>query len=270
MFKTIAKNLLPRRMWTQLRLLRIRNRIKTFSRRTVTHKFGHDQLRVLLADPQGEGWYDHDWQLLPELELLKQGRLKPGARVFDIGAHQCIVALLLAKVVGERGSVVAVEPSLHNVAIGEQNKILNQASQVCIVRGAVAESSGAIAVSENLNAQVDDGSQEWGSIQVPSFSIDELSRRFGTPDVIFLDVEGYECQALAGARETLRDGPDCFVEVHQGEGLEKFGSVSKLLSFFPRDAFCLYIRIENQVDFVPMQSEGELPKERFFLVALHK
>jgi len=232
--------------------------------------FGHDQLQVLLADPQGAGWYDHDWQALPELELLQQGKLKHGARVFDIGAHQCVVALLLAKLVGENGFVLALEPSSHNVAVGEQNKRLNHAGQICIVQGAVAESSGTIAVSRGLNAQVDNGSREWGTMQVPSFSIDDLSRRYGTPDVVFLDVEGYECQALAGARTTLRSGPDCFIEVHQGHGLEKFGTVSGVLSFFPRKDFRLYVRIENQPGFSELLAESVLPQERFFLVALHR
>ncbi len=270
MLKAIVKRFLPPRLWAQLRVLRIQNGIKTFRRRTVVHTFGRDRLQVLLADPQGAGWYDHDWQVLPELELLQQGKLKSGARVFDIGAHQCVVALLLANVVGENGFVLALEPNHHNVEVGEQNKMLNSARQISIVMGAVAESTGIIGVSKALNAQVADGAQEWGFVKVPSYSIDDLSREYGIPDVIFLDVEGYECQALSGARETLRSGPDCFVEVHLGEGLEKFGTVSKVLSFFPQEDFCLYVRTEGQPNFAPMKSESELPQERFFLVALHR
>ena len=59
----------------------------------------------------GAGWYDHDWPELPEIALLKQHGLRPGARVFDIGAHQGVVALMLSKTVGPEGFVLAVEAS---------------------------------------------------------------------------------------------------------------------------------------------------------------
>ncbi len=271
MIKTLAKNILPRSLWTQLRVLRIQSGIKSYERKTVSHMFGNDQLQVLLADPQGAGWYDHDWKVLPELELLKQGKLQRGARVFDMGAHQCVVALLLAKIVGEDGFVLAVEPNAHNVAVGKENSRLNRAEkQMHILQAAVAESSGMVTVSKSLNCQVDDNSHEWGSMLVPSFSIDDLGREYGTPDVLFLDVEGYECRALSGAVETLKSGPDCFVEVHVGAGLEKFGSVAALMSFFPSSNYSLFVRTEGQDDFVELPACADLPKERFFLVALHR
>ena len=113
MLKAIAKQFVPPGIWTQLRLMRMQWGITSYSQRTAHHRFGSCELEVLLADPEGAGWYDHDWQELPELALLKQGRLKPGARVFDIGAHQCVVALMLAKVVGQDGFVLALEPNPH-------------------------------------------------------------------------------------------------------------------------------------------------------------
>jgi len=271
MIKALAKNILPRSLWTQLRVLRIQSGIQSYPRKTVSHMFGDHQLQVLLADPQGAGWYDHDWKALPELELLKQGKLRRGARVFDMGAHQCVVALLLAKIVGEDGFVVAVEPNAHNVSVGKENSRLNRAEkQIHVLQAAVAESSGTVTVSKSLNCQVDDNSHEWGSMQVPSFSIDDLGREYGTPDVLFLDVEGYECRALSGAVETLKSGPDCFVEVHVGAGLEKFGSVSALMSFFPSSQYSLFVRTEGQDNFTELPASGDLPRERFFLVALHK
>ncbi len=57
-----------------------------------------------------EGWYDHDWvDVMNEITLLRKSRLKVGARVFDIGAHQAVVALLLSRTVGPTGEVIAVE-----------------------------------------------------------------------------------------------------------------------------------------------------------------
>jgi len=42
------------------------------------------------------------------------------------------------------------------------------------------------------------------------------------PNVLFIDIEGYEIPALLGATETFCTTPDSFVEVHAGVGLERF------------------------------------------------
>jgi hypothetical protein len=39
------------------------------------------------------------------------------------------------------------------------------------------------------------------------------------PDILFIDVEGFEVHALKGATHTLQGRPDCFIEVHVGCGL---------------------------------------------------
>ncbi len=57
-------------------------------------------MTVSLEDGLAQGWYDYDWPEVPEITLLGKNSLKPGAKVFDIGAHQGVVALMLAKIVG--------------------------------------------------------------------------------------------------------------------------------------------------------------------------
>ena len=55
---------------------------------------------------------------LPELVLLREsGALRQGSNVFELGAHQGIVALILADAVGPQGTVIAVEAERHNVSL---------------------------------------------------------------------------------------------------------------------------------------------------------
>ncbi len=53
-------------------------------------------------------------------------------------------------------------------------------------------------------------------------TIDGLASRFGLPDVVLIDVEGYESHVLAGAANTLALGAtDFLVEIHDETTLRR-------------------------------------------------
>jgi len=267
MLKEIIRTLVPRGMWTRLRMMRMRHMLASYKRRRVRHCYGGYELDVELVDPMSEGWYDHDYPELSEITLLKGHGLRPGATVFDIGAHQCVVAMMLSKTVGPAGRVVALEANADNCAAGEQNRKLNGIANLEIVHAAGAARSGMLVFNRGTNGQVDDGSGEWGQVQVKSYSVDDLATQFGVPDVLFIDVEGFECELLRGAQDTLLTRPDCFVEVHVNAGLEKFGgSVSQVLGLFPA-GYEFFMAPPDQ-PFLPLDKESELLRDRFFLVAI--
>ena len=233
------------------------------------HTYRGFPLQVYLADPLAEGWYDHDWPRMPEIEMLELHRLRAGARIFDLGAHQCVIALVLSKIVGPRGQLVAVEANPHNVRIARRNREQNGAHWLEIVEAAVAEKSGSVAFSLALNGRVDEGRGEWGTRTVNSLSIDDLADQYGIPDVLYIDIEGFEVRALEGAAKTLRHHPDCFIEVHVGRGLERYGySAQSVLSFFPREDYRLYVARQTESNFHILEDNDRVPKERFFLVAV--
>jgi FkbM family methyltransferase len=245
--------------------------VSTFPARVVEHTYGGGKLRVYLADPLAQGWYDSDWPELPEVVALRRTRLRPGARVFDVGAHQGVVALMLAREVAPTGRVVAVEPNPHNAAVAVKNRELNGMSQVEVVEAAVSDRAGTTVFNAGLNGQLDDGRGTAGRLTVEAVTIDGLADRFGVPDAVFLDVEGAECLALAGARRVLASGADFFVEVHVGCGLERLGgSVEQLRSYFPAGRFTLLGRREADSEFRPLAEDETLTRDRFFLLALGK
>lgn len=266
--KQFIKRLIPRRLWAKARLAKLNYLVKNFSVREVQHTYGGYPLKVHLADPLGMGWYDHDWPELPEIAMLKKHKLHSGATVFDLGAHQGVVALMLLKTVEPGGKVIALEANGHNAAVAQKNKDINGAEQLVILHVAAAEEPGKLWFNKGLNGQVDDGSGEWGREEVTAYSVDALAQEFGLPDVLFVDVEGYECQVLRGAKETLRNFPDCFVEVHVGVGLEKSGgSAEAVATFFSPEHYEVYIGSDTD-NFHLREAGSVLPSSRFFLIAV--
>ena len=91
------------------------------------------------------------------------------------------------------------------------------------------------------------GSGSVGNLTVKAVTVDDLALEYGTPDILYIDVEGFECQVLRGASRTLSSRPDCIIEVHAGCGLERAGgSLEDLLRFFPEDDYSLWMMADEK------------------------
>jgi FkbM family methyltransferase len=256
---------------------RIRDR--RFPKRVVSHSYGGHPLRVEIRSSYGET-YDRDWPVLGEIAFLEQrGSLRPGARVLNLGANHGVIAMMLAKRVGADGAVVAVEADEWLAAGIERNAALNGLEQLVAVHAAVGRTDGELGFG--VHGNVDDGSGRFGRTRVRSLSIDTLAARHGSPDLVFMDVEGYELEALAGADRAVRARPDWFVEVH-GQDLPKYGSsASDVIGWFRSHDYDCYAawdrlgraptgELVSLTRFVPLERVEEALQEpqRFFLIAL--
>ena len=252
MLRPLLRRALPERLYTSLGLARERIERARFRSYVVTHRYGASPLSVNITDEMGRSWYDHDWALPAEITTLaSRGRLAFGARVFDIGAHQGVVAMMLGSLVGSAGQVVAVEATEHNAEVARRNVALNALTQVSVVHAAGADVPGLLEFAPRMNGHV--AADDESSVTVRAITVDELTAEHGVPQVVFVDVEGYELHVLRGARRTLADHrPDLFVEVHMGEGLERFGNADDLLALLP-DGYEVLVSRTEEGPYVPLE-----------------
>lgn len=265
--KSLIRLILPETLAHRLaNWIRARRR-KKFRAYVAEHNYCGEKLRIHIEDAMAAAWYDHDWQdEFREIHLLKQSKLKSGARVFDIGAHQGVVALIFSRLVGQHGTVVAVEADPWNAAQAAKNQQTNQATNLRVINAVAGPTDKLPSVGPSTDRGL---IQEWSLDNVSFRSVDSLGSELGAPDVVYVDVDGYELDVLAGAEGTLASHADWFVEVHVGCGLEaNGGSWQQVLAVFPEESYVRLIASENQQDFLPFDAKSKLLGERFFLLAL--
>ncbi len=267
--KSLARLLLPKSLVYKLRAWYRSRRNRSYQEKIVTQNYCGHELKIHIGDPTAEGWYGMHWPVsaMPEREVLSRRKLKEGACVFDIGSHYGVVALVLSRCVGPTGKVVAVEAVPYAAKEVQTNKELNLAHNLTVVPAMMLDG-----LQPQEASGFHDRSYEWSVCGVRSLTMDQLAEEQGAPDVVYMDVDGFECHVLRGAPRILQGGADWFVEVHIKAGLEdEGGSLDQLLAFFPTDRFELLIAaVGDGMQYAPFSPDSPIITQRFHLLALSR
>jgi FkbM family methyltransferase len=202
--------------------------------------------------------YDLDLSQAIDLTIFVLGRfepstvaafrryVKPGATVLDIGANIGAHTLQLARLVGPQGRVLSFEPTAFAFAKLRRNLDLNPqiAGRVTALQYFLTGGNGDAlppSVFSNWSLQRSAEAHE-KHLGVPmatagarSATLDSVlaEQAVEKVDLIKLDVDGFECDVLAGASNMMRrDRPTFVMEIMPYGLVEQGASLEQLLSFF--------------------------------------
>ncbi len=163
------------------------------------------------VDPRYRHRLGHEYDV-PVAGFLRQ-RVLPGAVCVDIGANVGVYVLQFAHWSHPDGHVIAFEPNPHARRVLERHIRMNGLlERVDVVPAAVGDASG----SADLYVRGADGRSRLGSpnpevtgdseaTRVMMTTLDEYCHTHRiSPDWIFIDIEGFEMAALAGARKVVQ------------------------------------------------------------------
>src|ERR1700678_2240141 len=181
---------------------------------------GH-KMRLEWRSSKAFGFGTYEREVISALLRIVQ----PDWVVVDIGAHVGYFALLLAKLVGPSGKVIAFEPLPENFRVLDENIRMNGYCNVVLENRAVSATSGSTSLRSNDSDRLTyTASLIHGQpiLDVEAVSLDDYTSKLQERvHLVMMDVEGLEAAVLQGMRSTLlRDFPMLLIELH---GFDKWG-----------------------------------------------
>jgi FkbM family methyltransferase len=146
---------------------------------------------------------------LEELEFLRKHTPSGGVFV-DVGANVGTYAMVLARHVGAKGRVIAIEPHPVTFARLSFNNAASGFTQVNLVAAAAGPADGELMIETDLDnlgaSHIVTGAAAGDAIRVPSWRLQRILDEAGVSKVdgLKIDVEGFEDRVLTGF---FRDAP---------------------------------------------------------------
>jgi len=180
--------------------------------------------------------------------------LRPGMTFVDIGACKGDFTLFAARMVGEHGRVVAVEPEPANASWLRKSIARNDIHNTEVQQMGLSDTRGhatlhradvgsGVQVSSGWHSLIAGGVAERDEIEIETHTLDGLLVELGIVqvDVLKIDVEGWEVAVLRGAEHTLtgqRYPPILMMDLHPHHGV-KPPAVAEFLRSRGYDVYCM-------------------------------
>jgi len=267
----VLKTVTPAGVWGLLRAAKQTLQKSLFEKRVVRHRYAGRELALFIEDPVAELWYDMDWELPAELQAAIKAGLRDNPLVFNLGAHQCVVAMMMAHAFGPACRIVAVEGSRYNVEVAKRNIAANGFENIDVLNALVSSRDGVGNFTNAWCGTVASDGKSFGTESVPALCIDSLQQRFGVPQLVYMDIEGFEFEALKGAEQVLSREATWVVEAHGDEQLGQYGASNRdIVQLFLDRGFETWFALEGSATFSRLEKDAGVPGVRCYLLAVPK
>ncbi|MBE9116848.1 FkbM family methyltransferase [Lusitaniella coriacea LEGE 07157] len=153
-------------------------------------------------------WYEENfWE--PTVQLALRDLCKPSSVAFDVGANFGGLSTLISRLVGPKGVVCSFEASPRIVDKCQRNLILNGCNNTQLYHAAIYHTSHqtvSIYAGSHLNDSIypQQNTGDTEAFEVQTLALDDFIDFTGlVPDVLKMDIEGAEFDALKGMSQTL-------------------------------------------------------------------
>lgn len=163
----------------------------------------------------------------PECTRIMKEQLKKDMTIAEIGANIGYYALMEASIVGKNGKIYAIEPFPPNYELLKKNIDINLYNdRIELFNLAISNKPGKtklyIKDKHNLCNMLESDSDK-SYVEVETKTLDEFIKGKKLPDIIRMDIEGFEYYVVEGMKKTLEQCEQCkmFIEVHPFQMYEK-------------------------------------------------
>lgn len=178
-----------------------------------------------------------------------------GKVVYDVGAFHGLLTIHYAR---HARTVIAWEPNSRNRRRLMENVKLNQFPNVTVRPYGL--SSKAVRAEMSFDplmpgmATVDSGMASGSERETIELRTLDSEHGLEPPDLIKIDVEGFELEVLKGAARTLEHGPDLFLEMHGADGEDKRRRVRAIADHLWALGYRRILHVETEVEITPENS----------------
>ncbi|HKP61994.1 MAG TPA: FkbM family methyltransferase [Polyangiales bacterium] len=191
----------------------------------------------------------------PGLVVAMWSLLEPGGCFVDVGANEGYFSVIASKLVGASGRVLAIEPQQRLRSVLDTNFELNRVTNVEIVDVAVSDHRGSatlhLSPDTNTGSTALQQSTSYRTAQstIETVTLEELlaSRGIERVDLLKMDVEGFEYEAILGSPELFRRHVvrAIAIELHPRALVTRNHSCEEILAFLKGHGYRLDLRFEH-------------------------